>query len=266
MVRTLDFLIRHGYVVLFVWILAEQGAVPLPSIPLLLACGALARAGKLSLAVAMLYGLAGCLVADNVWFQLGRVRGGRILRFLCRVSLEPDSCVRQTENAFLRYGLRSLLVSKFVPGLNAVAAPMAGSSGARRTQFLLYDTLGALLWLGTYAGLGYLFSDQLEVVAAYALRMGSWLVVIVIASLAAWIAWKFIQRQRFLHKLSVARITPEELRDLIDSGEDVMILDVRQHVDPDDASIPGALHISLEELSDRHGEIPRDRDIVLFCS
>src|SRR5579872_2295384 len=182
--HTIQFLIRHGYVVLFVWILAEQGAVPLPSIPLLLACGALARAGKLSLAIAMLYGLAGCLIADNVWFQLGRVRGGRILRFLCRISLEPDSCVRQTENAFLRYGLRSLLVSKFVPGLNAVAAPMAGSSGARRTRFLLYDTLGALLWLGTYIGLGYLFSDQLENVAAYALRMGSWLVVIVIGSLA----------------------------------------------------------------------------------
>ena len=263
---TIQFLIRHGYAVLFLWIVAEQGAIPLPSIPVLLACGALARAGKLSLFLVLLCGLAACLIADNVWFQLGRRRGGRILRFICRISLEPDSCVRQTENAFVKYGLRSLLVSKFVPGLNAVAAPMAGSSGAPLRRFAAYDSLGALLWIGCYVGLGWLFYDQLEVVAAYALRMGSWLVVAVIGLLAIWIVLKFIQRRRFLRKLSVARITPEDLRDMLDAGEDVMILDLRTRVDADDASIPGALRISVEELAERHREIPRDRDIVLFCS
>lgn len=251
---------------LFLWILAEQGAVPLPSIPVLLACGALARAGKLSLLLVLLCGLSACLIADNVWFQLGRRRGGRILRFICRISLEPDSCVRQTENVFLKYGLRSLLVSKFVPGLNAVAAPMAGSSGAPLRRFALYDSLGALFWIGCYVGLGWLFFDQLELVAAYALRMGSWLVVIVAGLLGGWIAWKFIQRRRFLRKLSVARITAEELRDMLQDGEEVIIVDLRNRVDADDPSIPGALRIAVEDLAARHGEIPRDRDIVLFCS
>ena len=263
---TIDFLIRHGYAVVFLWILAEQGAVPLPSIPVLLASGALARAGKLNLFLVLLCGLGACLIADNVWFQLGRRRGGRILRFICRISLEPDSCVRQTETAFHKYGLRSLLVSKFVPGLNAVAAPMAGSSGAALRRFALFDSLGALLWIGCYVGLGWLFYDQLEVVAAYALHMGSWLAVIVAGLLGGWIAWKFIQRRRFLRKLSVARITPEELRDMLGDGEEVTIVDLRNRIDPNDSSIPGALRIPVEDLANRHREIPRDRDIVLVCS
>lgn len=264
--QTIQFLIRHGYALLFFWILAEQGAIPVPSVPVLLACGALARQGRLSLALILLYGLAACLIADNVWFQLGRRRGGRILRLICRISLEPDSCVRQTENAFLRYGLRSLLVSKFIPGLNAVAAPMAGSSGVALTRFALYDAAGASVWITAYVALGYLFSGQLEVVAMYAVRLGSSLVVLVIGLPVCWIAWKFLQRRRFLHKLATARITAEELRGLLDSGEDVMIVDLRNHVDPLGESIPGALRISVEELAGRHNEIPRDRDIVLFCS
>src|SRR5512140_1145052 len=109
------FLVHYGYALLFVWLLLEQGALPLPSIPLLLACGALARSGQLNPALVVASGLAGCLLADNLWFQLGRARGQRILSFLCRISLEPDSCVRQTENAFQKYGVRSLLISKFVP-------------------------------------------------------------------------------------------------------------------------------------------------------
>lgn len=264
--HTIQFLIRHGYALLFFWILAEQGAIPLPSIPVLLACGALARAGKMNLGLVLLYGLAACLIADNIWFQLGRHRGRKILRLLCRISLEPDSCVRQTENAFLRYGLRSLLVSKFIPGLNAVAAPMAGSSGTKLRRFAAYDSLGALLWISSYVALGFLFSDQLEDVAQYALHFGSWVLLIVLGLLSAWITWKFVQRRRFMRKLSVARITAEELRNLLDAGEDVMIVDLRNKVDGDAPTIPGALRMAVTEISERHREIPRDRDIVLFCS
>ena len=147
-----EFVVRHGYLLLFVWLLMEQGALPLPSIPLLLACGALARSGQLNPFLVVLSGMAACLLADNVWFQLGRRRGPRILSFLCRIALEPDSCVRQTENAFQKYGVRSLLVSKFVPGLNAVAAPMAGSCGTSLGRFLIFDTVGALVWILSYAG------------------------------------------------------------------------------------------------------------------
>ena len=129
------FIERHGYALLFFWVLAEQGAIPLPSIPLLVTAGALVRLGRLQMPVAIACCVGAALVADTVWFQLGRRRGQRVLHFLCRVALEPDSCVRRTENAFLKYGLNSLLVSKFVPGLNAVAAPLAGSSGARIGDF-----------------------------------------------------------------------------------------------------------------------------------
>ena len=123
--------------------------------------------------------LAACLIADNIWFQLGRNRGGKVLHFLCRITLEPDSCVRRTENAFVRYGLNALLVSKFIPGLNAVAARLAGSSGTTRMRFLLFDTTGALLWILSYTGLGYLFSDPIETIGAYAYAPGrDWSVMI----------------------------------------------------------------------------------------
>lgn len=266
MAHIVQFLVRHGYALVFFWILAEQGAVPLPSIPLLLACGALARGGRLNLFAILLCGLAACLIADNTWFQLGRLRGGRILRLLCRISLEPDSCVRQTEDAYLKYGLRSLLVSKFIPGLNAVAAPLAGVSRASRARFCAYDTLGALLWIATYTGLGFLFSDQLEAVAEHALRLGSALTAIVLGAVAAWFTWKLVLRRRFLRKLSVARITVQELREQLDAGAPVVIVDLRSHVDPNEPAIPGALRISPADLAERHHEIPRDRDIVLFCS
>ena len=266
MTHTIQFLIRHGYTLLFVWLLAEQAAIPLPSIPLLLACGALAREGRMDERLVLLYGLGACLVADNVWFQLGKQRGNRILRFICRVALEPDSCVRQTENAFLKYGMRSLLIAKFVPGLNAVAAPLAGRSGASLGRFLLFDGLGILLWIATVSGAGYIFSDQLEVVADYALRMGSWLGVTVVVLLAAWLSWKYIQRQRFLKQVAGARVTPEELLEMLKSGEDVLMIDVRRLPPDDPGLIPGAMLIATEELPARYAEIPRDRDLILVCN
>ena len=266
MQQTIQFLIRHGYLLLFFWLLAEQAALPLPSIPLLLACGALARAGKMQFHLVLFYGLAACLMADNVWFQLGRRRGTRILRFICRIALEPDSCVRQTENAFTKYGMKSLLVAKFVPGLNAVAAPLAGRSGATLGRFLLYDSLGALFWLSAVTGLGYIFSDQLETVADYAMGMGKGLVLLISALLASWLCWKYAQRQRFLRRLAGARITAEELREMLDAGEDVLIVDVRGPLADAPDTIPGALLIATEDLATRHMEIPRDRDLILVCT
>src|SRR5206468_13103378 len=189
MSETIEFVVRHGYLVLFFWLLAEQAALPIPSIPLLLVSGALARTGQLNLLLVLIYALAACLIADNVWFQLGRRYSARALQFICRMSLEPDSCVRRTENLFVKYGLRSLLLSKFIPGLNVVAAPLAGGSGANFGQFLLFDSLGALIWIASYVLAGYIFSDQLELAVGYAIQMGSGFVLIVVCALAAWIAW-----------------------------------------------------------------------------
>ncbi len=260
------FLETHGYALLFFWVLVEQSAIPLPSAPLLMAAGVLIRTGRLHAPAVIVSCLIAALIADSVWFEMGRRTGRQVLSLLCRISLEPDSCVRRTENAFEKYGMSSLLVSKFVPGLNAVAAPLAGSSKAPYWGFLLYDGGGALIWSGAYVALGYMFSGQLEVIAASASRMGVSFLLLVLALFALWIARKFLQRRRFLRELEVARITPEELRDRLSAGEDLFIVDLRRELWESPSSIPGAVRISAEELTARGQEIPRDREIILFCS
>lgn len=265
-VRTLAFIERHGYALLFLWVLAEQSAIPVPSGPLLLAAGTLIHAGRLQGLPAILSCVIAALIADIVWFELGRQRGRQVLRLVCRLSLEPDSCVRQTENAFLKYGMNSLLVAKFIPGLNAVAAPLAGYSKTPYLRFALYDAAGCFIWSGAYLLVGYLFSEQLETVVGYAARMGSNLLLLVVLLFAAWICRKFIERRRFLKKLDVARITPAELQKQITAGDELFIVDLRSRLAEEPALIPGAVRILPEELTVRGQEIPRDRDIVLFCS
>jgi membrane protein DedA with SNARE-associated domain len=264
--HTIAFVERHGYALLFWWVLAEQSAIPLPSVPLLLASGALIRTGRLHALPAIACCVIAGLIGDTLWFQLGRHRGGQVLRILCRVSLEPDSCVRQTEKAFLKYGMNSLLVAKFIPGLNAVAAPLAGSSGSPYWRFLLYDGFGVTLWGGAYLAFGYLFSEQLETLFDYAARMGSGLFLVVVALFVTWVGWKFLQRRRFLKQLDTARITPEELRDRLNTGEELFIVDLRSRLTAEADSIPGATRISFEDLTTRSQDIPRDREIILFCS
>ena len=260
-----DFLVRHGYAVLFGWVLLEQLGLPIPAAPLLIAAGALARAGKLNLTFAVALPFIALILADLFWYFLGRYRGGRILKLLCRISLEPDSCVRRTENLFIRYGVRSLLVAKFIPGLNTAAPSLAGVFRMPVRRFLIFDSLGGLLWVVTVTSLGLIFSDQLERIA---LRWGGWLVAVLAGGLAAYVLWKFIQRQRFLRRLRIARITPKELMDKLTAKENISIVDLRQPMDIEafPQMIPGALRIAMEEIEERHREIPRDRDVVLYCS
>ena len=260
-----DFLIRHGYVVLFGWVLLEQLGLPIPAAPLLIAAGALARAGKMNLTFAVALAFIAVILADLFWYSLGRYRGGRILKLLCRISLEPDSCVRRTENLFVRHGVHSLLVAKFIPGLNTAAPSLAGIFRMPLGRFLIFDSLGAFFWVATVTSLGLIFSEQLEEIA---LRWGGWLVAVLAGSLAAYVLWKFIQRRRFLRRLRIARITPKELMDKLTAQENISIVDLRQPMDIEafPQMIPGALRIAMEEIEERHGEIPRDRDVVLYCS
>ena len=262
------YLIHHGYVVLFAWVAAEQLALPVPSEPILLAAGVLAGAGLLRLPFAIAVGVAASLLSDVIWYEIGRTRGSQVMRLLCRISLEPDSCVRRSEDMFARYGGWSLLVAKFVPGLNTVAQPLAGVLGMRRSRFLLVDSLGALLWIGTYTGLGYIFSDQIERVAAYGEYLGSWLFGLVVGGLTFYIVAKYIRRRRFIRALMIARITPAELKGKIDTGDEPMIVDLRHSLEfgVDPVVIPGAVHMSPEELERRSAEIPRDRDVILYCT
>lgn len=268
MSEAIDFLLRHGYTVLFFFVLAEQIGLPLPSVPVLLAVGALAGAGQLSYPLALAVAVLASLLSDFIWYQLGRRRGASILNLLCRISLEPDSCVRRTEDVFARHGAGALLYAKFLPGLNTAAPPLAGLFRMRLGRFLAFDAVGALFWAGAFSGLGFLFSDQLERVAAYASRLGSWLGVLLVGGLAGYIAWKYFDRRRFLRRLRIARITPEELQRKLAAGEKMVVIDLRHALDfeAEAATLPGALHILPEQLDRRHHEVPRDRDIVLYCT
>lgn len=268
MMETLQFLVRHGYTAVFLFVLAEQVGLPLPAVPVLLAAGALAGTGKLSFLVVLGAAVAGSLLADSFWYELGRQRGIRVLQLLCRISLEPDSCVRRTEEVFVRHGARSLLVAKFIPGINTAAPPLAGIFRMRYPRFLAFDTVGAVLWAGGFMGLGWVFSDELERVAGEAARLGGWLFLLLGAGLAGYVGWKYYQRRRFLRELRIARITAEELKQKIDGGEPVVVVDLRHRIDfeAEPETIPGALHFAPEEVENRHQEIPRDRELILYCT
>jgi membrane protein DedA with SNARE-associated domain len=268
MEQAIEFLTRHGYAVVFGWVLGEQLGLPIPAEPVLLGAGALVGMRRLDPGAVLALAVLGSLLSDTVWYVLGRVQGGRVLGWLCRVSLEPDSCVRKTEDAFGRHGARVLVFAKFVPGLNTVAPPLAGIVGMSVWRFLVFSAAGALVWAGVFIGLGYAFSDRLERVAVAAGRLGAWLVAILVVALAAYLVGKMIGRQRFLRKLRIARIDPAELKARLDRGEAVVIVDLRHPLDfeTEPSIIPGALHLTTAELEARHREIPRDREIVLYCT
>ncbi len=263
------FLIQHGYALLLAWVFVEQIGVPVPAAPVLLAAGTLAGAGHLNIWMSGLAALVAALASDVIWYGIGRQRGNTVLGFLCRVSLEPDSCARRTQNVYSRHGASSLLIAKFIPWLNTAAPPLAGAFRMRLPQFLLFDILGVLLWASTFLGLGYLFSSQLEQVAHYAHQLGILLVVLILCgSLAAYLICKYLRRQRLLDQLRMARITPEELKQKLDGNEKVAIVDLRHPLDflPEPYTIPGAIRLPMEELERRIHEVPRDRDVVLYCT
>ena len=266
--NALQFLVDHGASILFWVVFVEQVGLPIPAIPLLIAAGALVGAGKMSLVTALLVPVAASLPPDLAWYYLGRVKGGKVLGFLCRMSLEPDSCVRDTENLFHRNGPRALLLAKFIPGFSTVAPPLAGIVGMGAARFLLYDTAGALIWVGICAGIGALFSNQLEQVALLIDQTGGWFLMIIGVGLVGFIAYKYLHRQKFLRDLRMAKITVDELKQRMDAGDLITIVDVRHpmalELDPE--TIPGALNFRMEEIEHRHHEIPRDRDIILYCS
>lgn len=262
------YLLQDGYLLLFAAVLAEQIGLPIPSFPVMLAMGALAHSGRYSFSASLGLATLACVLCDLGWYQVGRYRGHKVLNLLCRISLEPDSCVRRTEESFARNGARSLLFAKFVPGLATAAPSLAGLLRMRIFIFLAWDTIGGMAWAGAFTGAGYLFSKQLERVSLVALGLGSLLAVLVAGALAAYIGWKYFQRRRFIRSLRIARITPEQLRRKIESGEEVFIVDLRHssEFEAQGAWLPGAKRMRPEDLEQQHEEIPRDRDVVLYCT
>jgi membrane protein DedA with SNARE-associated domain/rhodanese-related sulfurtransferase len=268
MSELLEFLTRYGYVVVFTYVLADQAGLPLPSLPLLMAAGALAAGGQLSVWLVIGFALLASLIGDALWFGLGRYRGRSVLNLVCRISLDPDSCVRRAQDSFERHGARLLLFSKFLPGVGTAAPPLSAIVKMSFPKFLLWDALGSVLWAGSSVALGYVFRAQLEEVALYGTRLGAGLLLLLALGLVAYIVQKFIARRRFLRMLRIDRITPEELMRSIEEGPPMVIVDLRHRLDlailPE--RVPGAVQIAPEDFAARHQDIPRDREVVLYCS
>ncbi len=259
---------RHSAIILPVLVVAEQIGIPLPAVPAVLAVGALAAQGRVSLLLVIGAIAAVVLPVDLVWHELGRRRGARVLSGLCRLSLEPDICVRRTENLFLRHGVRALLVAKFLPGLTTVMPPLAGIFGVSRLRFVFYDLAGVVLWAGLWAGVGYVFSDSIEVMARRVSALGRTSGFVVVAALVGYVLLKYVRRRLFLRRLRIARISPYDLKRMLDAGDDVAILDLRTTLDvaATPYAIPGSRWITAEALDEHLADVPRDRELVLYCS
>jgi membrane protein DedA with SNARE-associated domain len=249
-------------------VLVETAGIPIPAYPTLILAGALAARGDLSGPGVLAAAVVACLVADTTWFLIGRRHGHRILKTLCRVSLSPDSCVRQTQGIFERWGMASLVGSKFITGFAAVAPPLAGVSGVRLVRFLAYDTLGILLWAGSGVLAGYIFHGAVEKVLLFLEGLGSWAIVIIGLALAAFILFKWYQRRRFYHVLRMARIGVDELREAIQGGGMPLVLDVRSESERrrEPRRVPGARPIAADAIDRDLAAVPRAQEIILYCT
>src|SRR5580700_11225819 len=193
-------LVKHGYSVLFVSVFARQMWLPVPAILFLIAAGALADSGRMTLAFALGLAVVACLLADMVWYEAGRRWGDQILHFIYGLALDPDAACRRSKEAFVRHGARTLMLAKFVVGLDAATPSLAGLSGISRLRFIAFDAFGAALWSGAYAGLGYVFGKDLDHAAAYAVRLGTLWLIVVLASLVMYVGRKLVRWHRFVHE------------------------------------------------------------------
>src|SRR5262245_62073621 len=218
---------RYGLPLVFLSVFVEQAGLPIPATPVLVLCGALAARGEMSLALALVTAVSASYLADALWYYLARRYGVRVLRSLCRISLNPESCVRQTEVLFERYGLLSIVFAKFVPGLATVAPPLAGAMGVGSVRFALATSLGALLWAAASMSVGWIFHGTIETLAEILEALGFWGLVILALLLAAVVGYKAWKRRRFYRQLRMSRISPQQLQTLREESPDTMIFDVR---------------------------------------
>ena len=261
-------LLTYGYMLLFAWVLVEQLGIPLPAAPVLLAAGALSAEHEISFSLALLAGLVGALIADSSWFLIGRRYGHHVLRLLCKLSLEPTTCVRRTQDSIGRRRAITVVIAKFVPGLSLLAAPVAGQNGMSLGSFLFFDIIGVTLWVGALLTAGRFFGDLLRRSQNLLDLAGRFSGVLLFLGILGFLVGRVIRRRMIIKKLVAARLEPEELKRQIDAGEPVYIVDLRHPRDlvSDPFTLAGALLFSPDTLTARHHEIPRDRDVVLFCN
>jgi membrane protein DedA with SNARE-associated domain len=262
-----DLIQNYGVLIVFAAVLLEQGGLPIPAFPILIAAGALAVDGDLSLPMCLTAGVLACLACDLFWFRAGRSHGKRILNFLCKISLSPDSCVSQTEDRFRRFGPKALLVSKFIPGFNTIAAPLSGAIGTAMPRFLGFAVPGAVLWIATGLALGAYFHQSVDNVLDAIDLMGSTALMVVACLLGLFVLFKYAERRRFRRMLAIPRIGIDELRSLIDGGHEPVLVDARsltaRQLQP---AIPGALIYGEGQAGRLLAALDKDRHIVVYCS
>lgn len=262
MARLVHLVVVYGVPLIFLNVFLEQIGAPVPAAPTLIIAGALSREGRMSSTHVLIAAVLASLLADWVWFLLGRHYGYRILRLLCRISLSPDSCVRDTEAKFERWGLKSLLIAKFIPGFSTVAPPLAGAARRSTFAFLIYDGIGAILWAGSAVAAGRAFHHAIDRVLTALEDLGWWAVVIVALTVALLILFKWAQRRGFYKQLRMARVSVDELKEMFDRGEEPLVVDARsasaRHRDP--RRIPRAVDL------DGFDDISADRQIIVYCT
>lgn len=248
--------------------LLEQLGAPIPALPVLLLAGAKAIDDPMYLVYTLVLSILACTIGDLAWFWAGRRYGYRVLKLLCRVSLSPDSCVRQTESTYERRGVATLVVAKFVPGLATVAPPVAGALGLKTSSFLAYNGAGAALYCGAGLVLGLLFHGQIDWLIERLVALGARALLVIFVLLGLYVAYRWWDRRRFLKSLRTARIGVDELYAMMSRGDDPVVLDVRSrtHRELDGRRIPGARPVDLDDLERTLAEIPRDRDVVVYCA
>jgi membrane protein DedA with SNARE-associated domain/rhodanese-related sulfurtransferase len=258
----------YGLALVFANVLLEQLGLPVPAMPTLVVAGALAAEGEFSIVAIFAAAFVACMIGDAAWYLAGRRWGRRVMALLCRVSLSPDSCVRQTEFRFERWGRLTLVLSKFIPGLSTIAPPLAGAMRLGWPSFLLLNGLGVAIWAGVAIGGGMLFHAGIHELIARLEGLGTLALEAIGALLAGYVALKWWERRRFYKMLRVARIGVGELRALIDGGKRPVIVDVRSpnSRDLDRRFIPGALAMDIAEVDARLGDLPADREIVFYCT
>jgi len=267
--KLVAYLSQYGVAVVFANVFVEQVGIPVPALPTLLVAGSLVRQGKLSFLGLLAAAVAASLIVDTTWYFLGRRYGHRVLKTLCRVSLSPDSCVRQTEGIFEKWGMASVVLARFITGFSTVAPPLAGAMGAKLPAFLFYDALGTVLWAGIGLLVGFIFHRAVGDVLSFLEGLGTGAFYVLAAALLLFVLYKWWQRRRFYQALRMARIGVEDLQRLIATGETrPVILDVRtpaalQH---DPRRIPGASTMSVDELDAKLPGIRPDVEIVLYCT
>ena len=269
----LAFFVHYAYAILFLWVLVEQLGVPIPSIPVLLTAGTLSATHKVHASYALAVVLLACAVADSAWYLLGRRYGSRILNLLCRLSLEASTCVTKTEGYFTRRGPVTLLFAKFVPGLSTVAAPIAGQTGMPYGRFVLYDLAGSVIWAEAYLLAGRFFGDVAQKSAPFFHVLSHFAFALFVVMVLGFMGYRVFKQRRFLTQVKAMRLEPEELKRMVDTASAQgniapFIVDLRHPLDylPDPRVLPGAVRIGPGEIALHNEKIPRDRDVILYCT